>query len=212
MYSFIVDELPRAVKMALGDRVDTAYAGITGHSMGGHGALIIAMRNTDKYKSVSAFAPIVNPVAVPWGQTCFTGYLGEDESKWTEYDATEILRAKGVPVFDSLLIDQGADDEFLERELRPQVFKEACERAGQKVSGAALFHLYFHEGHPILTVLSFFSSSFYPPFFPHDFVLYPLKMAADSSHAGSYSHAYYFVSTFMPDHIKYHADILYNRK
>lgn len=138
MRAFVVDELPVAVAAALGDRVDTTCASITGHSMGGHGALMLAHRHPDKYRSVSAFAPIVNPFAVPWGKRCFKGYLGEDEAEWKRWDASEIVREGGKAAFDDVLVDQGKGDQFLERELRPAVFAEACKAAGQKVSASAI--------------------------------------------------------------------------
>lgn len=135
--------------------------GIFGHSMGGHGALTIALSLPSEYQSVSAFAPIVAPSQVPWGIKAFSGYLGEDRSAWAAYDAVELVRHSR---FDgTILIDQGTADKFLERELRPELFTAACERAGQPLS------LRMQEG---------------------------------------YDHSYYFIATFVEDHLRHHAEAL----
>jgi S-formylglutathione hydrolase len=143
MYSYVRAELPTAVKAGLGDRVDTSRAAIFGHSMGGHGALVLALRNPDLFRSCSAFAPICHPSACPWGVKAFSGYLGQEpsgnNSHWSAYDATELMKLRGRnnPIFmdSDILIDQGSADSFLQqRQLLPEEFADACKAAGQKVS------------------------------------------------------------------------------
>lgn len=125
MYSYVVNELPGLVEanFPVGTR-----RGIFGHSMGGHGALVIALRNPERYHSVSAFAPIANPMAVPWGEKAFSRYLGADRTRWEAYDASALLRRalKGREI----LVDQGLSDQFLERELHPEAL-EAAAAAGE---------------------------------------------------------------------------------
>jgi S-formylglutathione hydrolase len=135
--------------------------GIFGHSMGGHGALTLALRHPDLFKSVSAFAPICAPTQCPWGVKAFTGYLGDDRSRWGEHDATALVEAgaRTAPI----LIDQGLADSFLAEQLNPALFEAACARAGQSLT------LRRHDG---------------------------------------YDHGYYFISTFMEDHLKHHAELL----
>ncbi|KAL5719828.1 S-formylglutathione hydrolase [Ranunculus cassubicifolius] len=128
MYDYIVKELPKLLADNF-DQLDTSRASISGHSMGGHGALTIYLKNLDKYKSVSAFAPIVNPINCPWGQKAFSNYLGDDKSAWEEYDAT-CLVAKHTNLLASILIDQGEADNFLHNQLLPNKFEEACRGAG----------------------------------------------------------------------------------
>lgn len=159
MYSYVTCELPELVERhfpAHGER-----RGIFGHSMGGHGALTIALKLPDRYRSVSAFAPISAPMRCPWGQKAFSGYLGDDESSWRQYDTTELLAslasAEGRP---PLLVDQGLADQFLDVQLRPELLEAACQRSGYPVT------LRRHEG---------------------------------------YDHGYYFVSTFVEDHLRHHA-------
>jgi S-formylglutathione hydrolase len=130
--------------------------------MGGHGALVCALRQPGRYRSVSAFAPISAPMRVPWGQKAFRGYLGEDTSAWREYDATELLRASKTRL-PKLLVDQGTGDKFLQEQLKPELLREACDAVGQPLE------LRIHEG---------------------------------------YDHGYYFVSTFMEDHLRHHAAAL----
>jgi S-formylglutathione hydrolase len=159
MYSYVVDELPALIAEyfpALPDK-----QGIFGHSMGGHGALVCALRNPDRYLSVSAFAPIVAPMRCPWGQKAFTNYLGSDKEAWRMYDATELVRTK--PFQRSILIDQGTSDRFLVEQLKPELFEEACAAVGQSLN---------------------------------------LRMPAD------YDHSYYFIATFIEDHIRHHAATL----
>ncbi len=136
--------------------------GIFGHSMGGHGALTLALRHPSLYASASAFAPIVAPSRVPWGQKAFSGYLGSDRSRWAEHDACELVRTR--PRSDlELLVDQGTGDKFLERELQPALLEAACASSGQRLT---------------------------------------LRR-----HAG-YDHSYYFIATFMNDHLRHHAKAL----
>lgn len=158
MYDYVVSELPELIEREL---PATASRGIFGHSMGGHGALVIALRNPGRYRSVSAFSPIVAPTQVPWGQKAFSAYLGGDRETWREYDATElVVNAKErLPLF----IDQGTMDQFLERELKPELLKRACERAG-----------------------------------------HPLELRMQEG----YDHSYYFIASFIEDHVKYHASKL----
>jgi len=160
MYSYVVDELPALIAAhfpVLPDR-----QGIFGHSMGGHGALVCALRNRDRYRSVSAFAPICAPMRCPWGQKAFTHYLGNDETQWRTYDASELVLTASFP--GSILIDQGGADKFLDNQLMPDVFEQACQTAGQSL---------------ILR------------------------------RQPSYDHSYYFIATFIADHIRHHAIALY---
>jgi S-formylglutathione hydrolase len=141
--------------------VDLSRIGISGHSMGGHGALTLALRHPQTFRSVSALAPIVAPSQVPWGRKAFTAYLGTDEAAWTVHDATALMTSDAAHgVFDDILIDQGTADQFLEGQLKPQLFVEACRQAGQKVT---------------------------------------LRMQP------GYDHSYFFISTFIGDHIAWHA-------
>jgi S-formylglutathione hydrolase len=159
MYSYVVDELPRVI--AENFAVDPDARGVFGHSMGGHGALVVALRNPGLYRSVSAFAPIVAPSLAPWGQKAFGGYLGPDREAWSAYDATALVRKHR---FDGeILVDQGLADKFLENQLKPELFEAACRESGQ-----------------------------------------PLTLRR---HAG-YDHSYYFIATFIADHISHHAGAL----
>jgi S-formylglutathione hydrolase len=160
MYSYIVEELP-AVLAAAFPRGDLKRQGIFGHSMGGHGALTIHLKNPETYRSVSAFSPICAPMRCPWGEQAFTGYLGADREAWRAYDASELVRAR--PSRATLLIDQGAADDFLEEQLKPDLLVEACEAAGQH------FELRVQPG---------------------------------------YDHSYYFIASFMADHLRHHAAAL----
>ncbi|MCH8501726.1 MAG: S-formylglutathione hydrolase [Aliidiomarina sp.] len=160
MYDYIVEELPGLVEANLPVTEERA---ISGHSMGGHGALVIGLRNADRYASISAFSPIVHPIAVPWGKKAFSGYLGSDESTWRDYDATLLLAAsegKNVP---PILIDQGDADNFLAEQLRTEFFVEANESVG---AGAKV------------------------------------RMQP------GYDHSYYFIATFIEDHLRFHASNL----
>jgi S-formylglutathione hydrolase len=159
MYTYVTQELRLLIESEF--PVDSGRTGIFGHSMGGHGALTLALRNPDLYKSVSAFAPISAPRQCPWGQKAFTGYLGADRGQWSEYDATELVaRVTNAAARPPILIDQGMSDQFLERELHPHLF----EAAARKVS-------------------------------------YPLTLRRQTG----YDHSYYFISTFVEDHLRHHA-------
>ncbi|WP_414442957.1 S-formylglutathione hydrolase [Burkholderia sp. 22PA0106] len=162
MESYIVDELRALVLGAL--PIDGTRLGIFGHSMGGHGALTLALRHPGVWRSVSAFAPIVAPTRCPWGEKAFAGYLGDDREAWKEHDATELVARRDAPRYaDGILIDQGLADQFLAKQLNPDLFEAACREAGQPLT------LRSHEG---------------------------------------YDHGYYFISTFIADHIAHHAKTL----
>ena len=158
MYDYIRDELPAAVNANL--PIDGARKSISGHSMGGHGAIIIGIGNPQSFRSVSAFAPIAAASQSAWGQHALTAYLGPDRQRWLAYDAAAVIRAK--PSKQELLVDQGAADPYLDQ-LRPSELKEACRAAGQ--------HLTYRE-------------------------------------RAGYDHGYYFVSTFIADHLRFHAAAL----
>lgn len=125
MYDYVVSELPGLAESTL--PIGPARA-ISGHSMGGHGALVCALRNPGRYASVSAFAPVVNPTEVPWGQQAFRHYLGEDEAAWAEWDACALIRARGSPL--PLRVEQGGADGFLGEQLQPEALASACREAG----------------------------------------------------------------------------------
>jgi S-formylglutathione hydrolase len=159
MYSYITHELP--VLIADKFQADPLRQGIFGHSMGGHGALVCAMRNPGQYRSLSAFAPITAPMRCAWGKKAFRGYLGEDHAAWQEYDASELVSR--VRFAGPILIDQGLADKFLSEQLYPEVFEAACRKAGQ-----------------------------------------PLTLRRQQG----YDHGYFFISTFMEDHLRHHASQL----
>jgi S-formylglutathione hydrolase len=144
--------------------VDLARLGVFGHSMGGHGALTLALKHPALFKSVSAFAPICAPSQCPWGEKAFTGYLGADRTTWAAHDATALMAAQTKAPFPAgILIDQGLADKFLPTQLHPELLEVACAQVGQ-----------------------------------------PLTLR---QHAG-YDHGYYFIATFMADHLKHHAQAL----
>ncbi len=156
MYSYVTDELPRV--LAANFPIDPERQGIFGHSMGGHGALVAALRNPGRYRSVSAFAPIAAPSKSPWGKKAFGGYLGSDTDAWKAYDASELVQRNVLPT--TILIDQGLDDPYLAEQLHPHLFEEACRQADQALV------LRRHQG---------------------------------------YDHGYYFIQTFIGDHVRHHA-------
>jgi S-formylglutathione hydrolase len=159
MWCYVTKELPDLVASEF--PVDMERQGITGHSMGGHGALTVALNHPGRFRSVSAFAPIVAPSKVPWGQKALGGYLGEDPEAWRRHDAVALIE-DGARV-DELLVDVGTADPFLDKELKPELLKQACESAGIGL------RLNLREG---------------------------------------YDHSYYFISTFMADHLRWHAERL----
>ena len=138
MYTYVTRELPALVAAHLPARADRE--GIFGHSMGGHGALVCALRQPGRYRSVSALAPICAPVQVPWGRKAFGGYLGPDEAAWGEWDASQLVRRLASPL-PPLLVDQGTRDKFLAEQLRPEALREACAAVGQPLA------LRLHEGY-----------------------------------------------------------------
>lgn len=158
MYDYIVSELPALVEANF---PATSARSISGHSMGGHGALMIALRNPQRYHSVSAFSPVVAPTQTPWGQGAFTAYLGEDRKDWEAYDTLSLI----IKTPDSLpmLIDQGGSDEFLDAQLRPELLQAVAQKAGRPVT---------------------------------------VRMRPD------YDHSYYFISSFIGEHVAYHAAAL----
>lgn len=130
MGSYVTQELPEVI--AAHFPADASRQGIFGHSMGGHGALVTALRNPGRYQSLSALAPICAPSQCPWGTKAFTGYLGADKAQWAEYDATELLKRRAFP--GEILIDQGLDDKFLAEQLHPHLFEAAAKSVGQKLT------------------------------------------------------------------------------
>lgn len=156
MESFIADELYDLVTQNFPVQADSI--GIFGHSMGGHGALTLAFKYPEKFKSVSAFAPICAPSQCPWGEKAFSNYLGEDRNEWLKHDATALIQEKGA-LFNEILIDQGSKDQFY-AQLNPVLFKQACAEVAQSLT------LREHEG---------------------------------------YDHGYYFIQSFIDDHLQFHA-------
>ncbi|MGE5563049.1 MAG: S-formylglutathione hydrolase [Bacillota bacterium] len=159
MWSYVTDELPALVAAEF--PVEMGRQGITGHSMGGHGALTVALNFPERFRSVSAFAPIVAPSQVPWGQKALTGYLGDDRAAWRKHDSVALI--KGGAAVDEILVDVGTDDPFIEKELRPELLEQACAAAG---------------------------------------------IALTLRRQPGYDHSYYFISTFMADHLRWHAERL----
>jgi len=156
MWSYVTEELPKLVAEQF--PVDAARQSILGHSMGGHGALTVALRLPDRYRAASAFAPIVAPSQVPWGIKALTGYLGSDKAQWRKHDTVALIEDGAR--YSGFLVDYGDADSFLAEQLRPELLKAACEKAGIPVT------LRRQEG---------------------------------------YDHSYYFISTFMADHLRWHA-------
>ena len=160
MYSYVTEELPALVAEHFPH--DAARQGIFGHSMGGHGALTLHLKNPETYKSCSAFAPISAPMRCPWGEKAFTGYLGSDQETWRDYDTTELLASRGATKA-TLLVDQGDADGFLSEQLKPELLAQACESAGQALE------LRLQPG---------------------------------------YDHSYYFIASFVEEHLGHHASVL----
>ena len=158
MHDYVVDELPALVEAHF---PASAARSISGHSMGGHGALVCALRNPGRYVSVSAFSPIGNPMDCPWGQKAFSRYLGEERSRWREWDAS-VLIAQAQETL-PLLVDQGDRDDFLQTQLKPEVLAQAAQAAG-----------------------------------------YPLTLRLQPG----YDHSYYFIASFIDDHLRHHAAAL----
>jgi S-formylglutathione hydrolase len=162
MYSYVTQELRETVLAELPVREDRI--GIFGHSMGGHGALVLALRNPELYRSVSAFAPIAAPSQCPWGVKAFSGYLGDDRETWKQYDASELIKGDAAARFEGgILVDQGLADQFLAEQLHPDVLERNALGAGHRVTVRR------HEG---------------------------------------YDHGYFFISTFVGEHVAHHARVL----
>jgi S-formylglutathione hydrolase len=159
MYSYVTQELPRLIQDHFA--ADPERVGITGHSMGGHGALTIALQHPDRYRSVTAFAPIVAPTRCPWGEKAFSGYLGDDRESWKRWDACELVARSDWDT--PIIIDQGTSDSFLAEQLKPELFREACADAGV-----------------------------------------PLVLRMQPG----YDHSYYFIASFIGEHLTHHARLL----
>ena len=159
MWTYVTEELPALIAAEF--PADMGAQAITGHSMGGHGALTVALRNPGRFRSVSAFAPIVAPTQVPWGQKALGGYLGDDRSAWRNHDAVALIE-DGARVRE-LLVDVGTADNFLDQELKPELLERACANAG---------------------------------------------IALTLNRREGYDHSYYFISSFMDDHLRWHAERL----
>jgi S-formylglutathione hydrolase len=129
MYEYVTNELPRLIAQT--QPIDAQRAAITGHSMGGHGALVVGLRNPDRYVSISAFAPITSPTRCPWGERAFSNYLGNDQGRWKDYDASLLVAKRTHP--NEILIDQGTADGFLAEQLKPELFEAACRASGQSL-------------------------------------------------------------------------------
>ena len=157
MWTYVTAELPPLIDDAFPTK-GPGYRSIFGHSMGGHGALVVGLREPDAWRSVSAFAPISHPSRVPWGEKAFMGYLGPNRESWKAYDATELVALRTHP--EPILVDLGTGDSFLDVQLRPEPFQEACAAAGQALE------LRLQPG---------------------------------------YDHSYYFIASFMEDHLRHHA-------
>jgi S-formylglutathione hydrolase len=159
MWTYVTEELPALVQSEF--PVDMGRQAITGHSMGGHGALTVALRNSGRFRSVSAFSPIAAPSQVAWGQKALGGYLGEERAAWRKHDAVALIE-DGAFV-EEMLVDIGTDDPFIENQLRPELLEQACAQAG---------------------------------------------IALTLRRQAGYDHSYYFISTFMADHLRWHAERL----
>ncbi|MGE5650254.1 S-formylglutathione hydrolase [Noviherbaspirillum sp. UKPF54] len=161
MESYVAVELRDLILQEF--NADGQKVGVFGHSMGGHGALMLALRHPGRFRSVSAFAPISSPMRCPWGHKAFSNYLGDRMSAWQEHDASELMKKRSTPFPEGILIDQGLGDEFLKEQLLPLAFEQACLQASQPLT------LRLHEG---------------------------------------YDHSYYFIASFIEDHLAFHRKIL----
>jgi S-formylglutathione hydrolase len=161
MYDYIVNELPELIQSRF-EKIDPKRKSIFGHSMGGHGAIMIALKNPGAYQSVSAFSPIVSPGSCPWGEKAFSNYLGSDPLKWQTYDSCQLIQSQPKERL-PLLIDQGQNDGFLKIQLQLEKIQAACQEAGHPLT------LRYHAG---------------------------------------YDHSYFFISSFIGEHISYHAQAL----
>src|SRR5690606_19757222 len=160
MYEYITDELPALINAHF--PVDSTRQAISGHSMGGHGALTIALKNPDDYRSVSAFAPICSPLNCPWGEKALGNYIGSNKEDWKAYDTCELVKTASGKKFE-LLVDQGDADNFLREQLKPELLQAACQQAD-----------------------------------------YPLNLRMQAG----YDHSYYFIASFIGEHIAFHARAL----
>lgn len=158
MFDYVVSELPKLIEANFPVTSDRS---ISGHSMGGHGAIICALKNPGRYKSLSAFAPISNPSNCPWGEKALSGYLGNDRESWKAWDSCELIKQASVQL--PLFVDQGQSDDFLEEQLKPKSLKETCDETG-----------------------------------------YPLTLRLQPG----YDHSYFFIASFIDDHLRYHAEAL----
>lgn len=158
MYDYVLKELPQLIETSFPVSDKRAIAG---HSMGGHGALILALKNPERYRSVSAFSPICNPVSSAWGQKAFLAYLGENKMTWRQYDASELMRA--ATTFVPAMVSQGSSDDFLVEQLKPEQLEASAKRSG-----------------------------------------YPLQLI----HHDGYDHSYYFIASFIEEHLQFHASYL----
>lgn len=163
MYSYVVEELPKLINAHF--PIDGSRQSISGHSMGGHGALSIALKNPQYYRSVSAFSPICSPIHCPWGGKALSNYLGDDQALWSAYDSCELIKTSEQREL-TLLIDQGSNDDFLQEQLKPELLQAACTASN-----------------------------------------YPLQLRMRNN----YDHSYYFIASFIGEHIAYHADELNKR-
>lgn len=161
MYDYVVSELPALINSKL--PIDGKKISISGHSMGGHGALTIALRNPKQYKSASAFAPICSPINCPWGNKALSLYLGDDQEAWRQYDSTELIKSSAPSQYLPVLIDQGDQDDFLQEQLKTELLEATCQS----------------EDHPMTIRIQ-----------------------------PGYDHSYYFIASFIGEHIKFHAQYL----
>lgn len=161
MYDYVVNELPTLINQKF--PIDSSRIGISGHSMGGHGALTVALKHPGQYQSVSAFAPICSPISCPWGQKALSLYLGDDREAWKQYDSAELIKSSAPPQHLPVLIDQGDQDDFLQEQLKTELLEAACQS-----------------------------------------VNYPMNIRMQAG----YDHSYYFIASFIGEHIKFHAQYL----